>query len=292
MNSLYHHGIEGQKWGVRHGPPYPLKGGSYERVKKKKLRPANKVKKTSDYFKKHYDKTIKANTRLQTLSHNPNRLKNTSMFFASYDPTDNRHYRYLFNHKAPENILDEDGNVIGTGMFYKKLISSHPTEDLKIASEDSGSAAFKKLFEERHDFYNFVTKRMEDHFNNTRYMFRKYRQMRPALEKMKTEPEKLTETDMNLLYRMFNYVLPSAGPTAKSARDMARQRALFFKELKKEGYSGVLDTNDALNGAYHANAPVIIFDMDKIIPDSVKQLDFADRAVSFLAYRGRKMMGK
>lgn len=24
-NDLYHHGIEGQKWGVRNGPPYPLK---------------------------------------------------------------------------------------------------------------------------------------------------------------------------------------------------------------------------------------------------------------------------
>lgn len=24
LNELYHHGIEGQKWGVRNGPPYPL----------------------------------------------------------------------------------------------------------------------------------------------------------------------------------------------------------------------------------------------------------------------------
>ena len=26
-NELYHHGVQGQKWGVRHGPPYPLKNG-------------------------------------------------------------------------------------------------------------------------------------------------------------------------------------------------------------------------------------------------------------------------
>lgn len=23
-NELHHHGIEGQKWGVRNGPPYPI----------------------------------------------------------------------------------------------------------------------------------------------------------------------------------------------------------------------------------------------------------------------------
>lgn len=25
MNELYHHGVAGQKWGVRNGPPYPIK---------------------------------------------------------------------------------------------------------------------------------------------------------------------------------------------------------------------------------------------------------------------------
>lgn len=24
-DELYHHGIKGQRWGVRHGPPYPLR---------------------------------------------------------------------------------------------------------------------------------------------------------------------------------------------------------------------------------------------------------------------------
>ena len=37
---LYHHGIKGQKWGVRNGPPYPLKAGggadNYGAAKKKR----------------------------------------------------------------------------------------------------------------------------------------------------------------------------------------------------------------------------------------------------------------
>lgn len=31
---LYHHGIEGQKWGVRNGPPYPLESGSETKKRK------------------------------------------------------------------------------------------------------------------------------------------------------------------------------------------------------------------------------------------------------------------
>lgn len=34
-SELYHHGILGQKWGVRNGPPYPLKAGDHSRAEKK-----------------------------------------------------------------------------------------------------------------------------------------------------------------------------------------------------------------------------------------------------------------
>ena len=41
-NDLMHHGIDGQKWGVKHGPPYPLDDskstGSRLKTKKKKKR--------------------------------------------------------------------------------------------------------------------------------------------------------------------------------------------------------------------------------------------------------------
>ena len=38
MNYLQHHGIEGQKWGVRNGPPYPLRPSDYSKAELKNVR--------------------------------------------------------------------------------------------------------------------------------------------------------------------------------------------------------------------------------------------------------------
>lgn len=42
-NVLSHHGIDGQKWGVRNGPPYPLDAGSSGSTSKKKRHHSNNV---------------------------------------------------------------------------------------------------------------------------------------------------------------------------------------------------------------------------------------------------------
>lgn len=41
-DSLAHHGIEGQKWGVRNGPPYPLKAGDHSPAEKRAMNMYNK----------------------------------------------------------------------------------------------------------------------------------------------------------------------------------------------------------------------------------------------------------
>ena len=38
---LYHHGIKGQKWGVRRGPPYPLDASARSASVKRKKEPKN-----------------------------------------------------------------------------------------------------------------------------------------------------------------------------------------------------------------------------------------------------------
>lgn len=42
-NELYHHGIKGQKWGVRNGPPYPLESYKSDAVKSFGSRNAKKL---------------------------------------------------------------------------------------------------------------------------------------------------------------------------------------------------------------------------------------------------------
>lgn len=58
-NELYHHGIQGQKWGKRNGPPYPLKPEVSQKVKKE-----GQARKDAEYQKKRdkLEKTGKGKT--------------------------------------------------------------------------------------------------------------------------------------------------------------------------------------------------------------------------------------
>ena len=292
MNELYHHGILGQKWGHKNGPPYPLSGGDYSRSEIKAIYKAKKAR-NSIYNKKHFDSVIKRNDVLSTLSYDKNRTKNADMFYAAHDVFDKHQYNALFNKKVPQTYYDEKGNAIGTGMSYKFRINNQAKKNIKVASEDSGASAFLKLYASSRDFKNFVEdpKRMSALFVNSKYKFKGYRDAREALERVRKEnPPK--EDDLRTTYRMFNYVIPSDGSgDSRKANDIAKQRARLFAELEKEGYGALLDTNDAIYGAFKAKDPVIVFDMKSIVLNNIENVNITDKAISELAFLGRKALG-
>lgn len=291
---LIHHGILNQKWGVRNGPPYPLGGGDYSPSEKRAIKGQRRAG-NSIYNKKHFDEVLKADrTTLSTLSYDENRTKNTDMFYATHDIWDKHQYNALFNAKVPKTLYDESGKAIGTGTCLKFRIDNSLKSDIKVASEDSGAKIFKNLYKKDRDFYNFVTdpNRMENYFVKEKYKFKGYQEVKTVLRKMRSSNYNPTEEDVHTLYRMFNYVIPYDGQgNARKGNDVTTQRTKFFKELKEAGYGAVLDTNDAIYGGFKAKSPVIVFDMDQIIPKDIYQTTMNDKRVSNAALVMRKLLG-
>lgn len=291
---LYHHGILGQKWGKRNGPPYPLGGGDYSRSERVAIYKKRKQK-NSIYNKKHFDEVLRADkTTLSTLSYDKDRTKNADMFYAAHTKLDKHQYNALFNKPVPKTIYDENGNEIGTGMFMKYRIDNSIGSDMKVASEDSGAKIFMDLYSSDRDFYNFVTDpdRMQDYFVKDKYKFKGYREARYVLTKMQKPGYIPSDKDLQTVYRMFNYVIPYDGSgNARKGGDMAKQRAKFFNACKKAGYGAVLDTNDAIYGAFKATSPVIVFDMENVVPKEIYQTKKSDQLISDLALAGRKAIG-
>lgn len=292
-NKLQHHGILGQEWGVRNGPPYPLKGGDYSKQEQKEIFEEREKNKNSIYNKKHFDQVVSTNDTLLTLSHDKERTKNTDMFYAAYKPIDKLKYTAYFNNPKPRVLYNEKGQKIGTGVCFKYRINNKVKDEMKVASEDSGANAFKSLYEKDRDFYNYVTdeNRMQAAFVKSKYKYEGFREARDALEKIRNG-DRPSEEDLNKVYRMYNYTIPFDGKGNERAKnDSVRQRAKFFNELKKDGYGAVLDTNDAIYNNFKASSPVIVFDIDGIVPESVKNTRLSTIIGSSIAYSGRKIFG-
>ena len=292
---LYHHGILKQKWGVRHGPPYPLGGGDYSKAQRKAIF-RRRREPNSIYNKKHFDEVLKSDkTTLSTLSYNQDRTKNTDMFYATHKKLDKHQYNALFNRPIPKPILDENGKEIGTGQMLKYRIDNSIKKDIKVASEDSGAEAFRQLYAKDRDFYNFVTDsdRMQKYFVDDKYKFKGYREARESLEKIRKPDYKPTAEDLQRAYRMFNYVLPydGGGVDTRGGSDVTKQRAKFFNALSTAGYGAVLDTNDAIYGGFKATSPVVVFDMGSIMPKSIYQTTPSDKRFSSAVLAGRKFLG-
>lgn len=293
---LCHYGIPGQKWGQRNGPPYPLKGGDYsksEKIAKYKKRRMQK----SIYNKRHFDTVLKKDKDvLTTLSYDPNRTKNTDMFYTANKFLDKHQYNSLFNKPVPQPIYDKDGNEIGTGTFLKYKIDNTVKNDMKVASEDSAGKIFSDLYSKDRDFYNFVTdeNRMQSYFVKDKYKFKGYRESRDVIEKIRNKDDYIpSEKDLQKVYRMFNYVIPydGGGTNEKGANDVRTQRTKFFKAAKEAGYGALLDTNDAIYGGFKATNPVIVFDMEQVIPKSITRTKMSDKRISDLVLVGRKAIG-
>lgn len=112
MSFLSHHGVKGQQWGVRHGPPYPIE----DRVLRKghRINSVSGVKKTKDYINK--------GSALYT--YNPSDQWDTNVYKGAFST-------YLRRYRNVPIVYDHEFVVV---------------KDLKMPTKNERIAEFTKIY--------------------------------------------------------------------------------------------------------------------------------------------------
>lgn len=298
MNNLelYHHGVKGQKWGVRR---YQYADGSLTPAGKKRyhvqsksslsLMMSTKVKylvdstKTQITGKQYVDGYLKSGTTLARIQTSQN-FENFA-FYATYKKHDMDEYLGLFGKnlidRAASDARRAEKQAAASGSesdmaTAKELrdranntkvyqLKFEATKKLKIPSDENASDIVSKLLKES-DFRNNLVASISDSKEKMKRPTQQvlFKQAENALRK---DPGKMSQTEKIAIYKAFNLSL-----VHHNAQEIAAQ-GRFYGELKKKGYNALLDYNDKQYSSYHAKRPVIVFDVESVKLRSVIEPD-------------------
>lgn len=289
---LYHHGIKGQKWGVRR---YQFADGSYTPAGKKryqntqsttslinmKVNELTRTMATQVTGKQYVDTCLKKGTtfsRIQTSKDFEN-----FAFYATYKKSDVDKYLGLFGKNLTSRAdsdarrAEKQANISGNetdlatarqlrnksdGMkVYQLKIDA--TKKLKVPSDENAGHITANLLKEP-DFKKNVVASIEDSKAKMRRPTQQvlFKQAQNALDK---DPSTLSKSEKVAIYKALNLSLTDHNPQEIAAQDR------FYSELKKKGYNALLDYNDKEYSSYHAKRPMIVFDTDSVRLQSVTE---------------------
>ena len=264
---IYHHGIKGQKWGVRR---YQYADGTYTPAGKKRYSSSkSKLDKTVSIMstkvkdianekitrvtgKQYVDGYLKENITLSRIQTSKN-FENYA-FYATYKKNDQDKYLGLFG----KNLANRQGNDVK--VYQLKL---NTTKKLKIPSDENASHITANLLKEP-EFKRNVVASIQDSKEKMKRPRQKliFNQAQNALNK---EPDKMTSSEKIAIYKALNLSLVNHNPQEVAAQNR------FYSELKKKGYNALLDYNDKEYSSYHAKRPMIVFDTDSVRLNSVTE---------------------
>lgn len=295
---LYHHGIKGQKWGVRRyqyadGSVTPAGAKRYyvnkdtSVVKRKATLASMTIKeltnsaRTQITGKQYVDTYLKKGTtfaRIQTSQEFEN-----FAFYATYKKKDMDKYLGLFGKNlttraaAEAKRAEKQSNATGNLDDIAKAtelrnksdnlkvyqLKLEATNKLRVPSDENASHITANLLKEK-QFKDDVIASIQDSKEKMRRPTQQllFKQAQNALEK---DPSKMTNSEKVAVYKALNLSLTNHESYEISAQNR------FYGELKKKGYNALLDYNDREYSSYHAKRPMIVFDTDSVKLQSVTE---------------------
>ena len=257
---LYHHGIKGQRWGIRRyqnpdgslTPEGKARYGTvenFERARRNKkiaagiaigagttVAAAATYLAAHKYIQENVDYTMKGSTLwrsgLEDVDPQPGRAYMTNNFF------DKTVYQTWINNK-----------VRNTPISAKTF--KYKSDNIKVASNKTAKKYFENLYNNDSEFRKTVDDRMEE--------FRKaahFGQLN-TLTPDQIRQIKRSRSDSSSKYNAFNFLAVDSDPNMKAAFKK------YYDSLKKDGYGAIHDINDTKLSGFNAKGAKIVFDMDK-----------------------------
>jgi hypothetical protein len=224
-DELYHHGILGQKWGVRR---YQNPDGSLTLKGKRRYGESN-------------TRTVTKGTEIQNISRlqlDPSNKK-SSRIYGAYTDSDKNEY------------IDMMANFEYNRRGYKNTFVVK--KDLKIASEKEVVKTISEMFREDP---KGVSKMMSVAYNavNVPLFNKSSKSFERKLSELSKDPESKKSIKIG---RKFIETIPLTNKTSSIAND-------FYGRMVRKGFDAVLDANDAYNPFNSTQDPLIIFNMEKL----------------------------
>lgn len=252
-NELYHHGIHGQKWGVRHGPPYPLDDTTSRDIRRQNSDKKHLTKKQKELIVKGALVTAAVLTvvGLKYLEHKSNILNPLAMTI------------YEFGEKVPLDKLSSVSETISKKTTLQR-ISSTPVEDYV----NKGKRLYASFTKRDNAIYKSVMPTFIKEWNKNGVLEVSSDKAYVHKLKLRRDIKVASELDVAKAYMKVNKVnVIDKGRYIQFMEGLVkRDKPLndeFASILKSEGYDGMYDYHDIDNGL--AKKPLILFDASELI---------------------------